>query len=1234
MNNLNNLNKFKVSTPFGFIIFLAVAVGIAINFFISPRAASLQALPESLADTKADHDKKNPLETPELIAFRESVGGKIKPLLVELRDEPASVRNSKRHFQGPNTFAQLTSYALELVEKQDNFLHDASEKYGIRMLMRRMPSVQVDGSVRNVEYRFTYLLNGFIAYVAVDDIEKLKAHPDVSLVSELEEPRFLLDHAIDYSLGTQTNLADRRLAVFGATEELLPRTDVPGHPEAPYLSAIDGFEGQGINLAIIDSGVDWRHPNFGGTGHTTPLPRVSGQPARASDNRKVIYYYALSSPGDPTDDFGHGTLVASCAAGFRVGPDTPRIPGFYTGVNNPDGTPGTGIGPTPGGIFIGTAPQARIMAYKVCGPAPQCPGDIPLSMEDAASPYTLVASGNPGPTPVAKPVADVINLSLGDTAGSATSPTSRAANNAALNGTIVVASAGNSGPGLGTVGAPSAATMAISVAASLDPGSIAGGSLLAGDQIPNELCDGNPARAPFCDSGTLPLAGPPAEYGVASNANNEINPPFNFRLFPVAGGGSIFQGSVSAHYVHVNLTTTPPSIPDSVTNRIALVTFSGAFAAAANQVAIKDPAAILLITTVESATAVQVVKGIPTYTINPTQANVLLDLLIDGMANGSPTPPNGSVSLLPIRLSESTSLSAFSPSMAGFSSRGPNDHPTANYRQIKPDVTAPGVGVAGAATPEGIPDETVGLASTTGYTQANGTSFSGPITAGAMALIRQRVRTELGLDTTNLNDANYRIKRFDAVTVSRALLQNSATNLRTGLGVPESDPASLTSINDLGAGHINVAGALALKAIMVSPTLLLADADPNTSGNQPEFNSPLRNPPPLDSQGNLEVLLPTASFGNQPVAGRTTPKVDTRKVIIRDVTRGGGRGVYNLSFVNNRNVNGTSFAVSFTADPTGANPITQVTVPSGGTAVFYVRTEVNGISIAPNTEFQWYIIATHSVTGQTLRMPFYYRAVSAGSTSFNAPNQTVPTTQPGTVVNNCHVDLDGSYQINWLAPNGTPPVGYRIEEATNLSEIYFDNADTLLVAGANSRWSGSAQWVSQINPSTGSMAYFIPDTAQQNESLTMVAPGVSLPAGQGATLSFLTNQSTEQDFDFMNVEISNNGGATFTTLGSFSGAFAGTREFDISPFAGSTVRVRFRMTSDLLVPDVGTYIENIRILTSNFSQLDEVGPTPLNFPISGRTSGTRFYRIAGLFSSPEGGTILGPYSNSRCVTVP
>jgi len=1200
----------------GFCLFVLAAC-VAVYFIARPSAAQ--------TDENAQNEVKQvvPGEPADLAAFRQQVGSKITPVLVELKDDPGAVMQFRQRLNlkdGRTAFDKLAEYAVELSGKQDELLHALSER-GVRAMMRTNDVTQVDGSIRHIEYRFTYLLNGFVAYIAAEDLEALKNQPEVLSIEKIKPSRFWLDNAIDYSLGTQFNISDRRLAVYGANQELTPLGS-PGHPETPRLTAIDGFEGQGINLAVIDSGVDWRHPMFGGTGLTTPTPRVSGLPASAADNRKVIYYYALSSPGNPTDDFGHGTLVASNAAGFAVDGNTPANLGYGTGRD------GTGIGPTISGTrYHGTAPQARIMAYKVCGPAPQCPGDIPLSMEDAASPYTLISTGNPGPIPVAKPVADVINLSLGDTSGSATAPSSKAANNAALNGTIVVASAGNSGPGAGTIGAPSSATLAISVAASLDPGSVAAADVLQPNQIPGELNAGQAPPPP------LP-PGPPAEYGAASNAN-AADAPIGLKLFPVAGGGPIRDGSLSAHYVYVDLVANPlppTNVPDAVTNRIALVKFSGTFASAANPVATKNPAAILLITNIESATAVQVINGIPTFTISVTNANILLDMLLDGMQNGSPVPPHGSVSLKPLRASEVTSIDAFTPAMASFSSRGPNDHPTANYRQIKPDVTAPGVGISGAATPTGLPDDTIGLASLTGYTVANGTSFSGPITAGAITVVRQRVRNQLGLDTVNLNDTNYRNKRFDTVTVSRALLQNSATNLRTGRGVPESDPAPTTSVNDLGSGHINVAGALALRAIMVSPTLLLADADPNTTGNQSEFTQPTRNPAPLDAQGNMEVLLPTASFGNQPVAGLQTTNVKTRKVIIRDI--GGGGGVYNLSFANNRNVDGTNFAVSFSSDAAGNTPITSVSVPSGGRGTYFVRVAANGASIAPGTEFQWYVYAAHASNGQAMRMPFYYRATGATVANANAPNQTPPTTLPGTVgANGCYNDADGNYSVNWTytATGGVNPIGYRVQEATSIASIFFDNADEPLVNGANSKWSGSAQWTTQVNPLSASLAYFVPDTANQNESLTQITP--VMLTGTGATLSFLTNQSTEEGFDFLNVEVSNNGGASYNLLASYSGAFVGTRELDLGPYAGTSVKIRFRMVSDLVAPDAGTYIEDIRISTNNYVTLADVPPTPTTYAITGRSPGTYTYRIAGIFSSPDG-NVIGPYSNSRCVTRP
>jgi hypothetical protein len=1137
-------------------------------------------------------------------AFRQSVGGAITPVVIELKKEPGVVRKLAAERTGHKIDAEgLMSYAVQLASEQDAF-RTSLEQQGIRAMMRETWAKQIDGSVRHIQYRFTYLLNGFVAYVADADIARLKALPEVAHVTEAESPVFHLDKAIDYSLGTQTNPGDRRTAVYGPTQEFSPAGS-PGHPETPHTQQIDGFEGQNMRIAVIDSGVDWRHPMFGGTGHTTPLPRVSGAEPSPADNTKVIYYYALSSPGDPTDDFGHGTHVASCAAGYTVDGNTPRQIGYGTGPAGPGGLPGTGVGPTINGAqLFGTAPQAQIMAYKVCGPAPQCPGDIPLSIEDAASPFTLVSSGNPGPTPVRKPIADVINLSLGSTNGDPASATSRAVNNAALAGSIVVTSAGNSGPGAATMGAPGAATLALTVGASLDPGSVPAGDVLLPDQIPGET------RLP----GSI---GPAPETGAASEANvAHPDEQSGIRLFPVAGGGPIPEGSLSAHYVYVQ---DPNTTPPEVRNRIALVSGgTGTFFNIVNAVAVHQPAAIIITDDRESLTAVVVAGGIPVFNVKTDVTNYLVSRM------GVPAPvPTGTISQYPLRLAESATLAAYQPDMAAFSSRGPNAHPNARYRTIKPDVTAPGVGVVGAATVDGLPE--AGMATPTGYVSANGTSFSSPITAGAMALMRQYVRETLGLDLTDSeadqSDPNWRARRFDTVTVARALLMNSATNLRSGLGVPQADgEASVASINDMGAGHINIAAALQGKAIMVAPEPLLTTPAEYT-------------PRPGDPGGPMIVMIPSASFGEVPVVNVNGIITRSREVVIRDVANGAGAGTYALTHQDNRGTTNPGFQISFTN--MDGTPTNSVTVPANGQVSFRVQVQANGPQIpVDGTEFQWYVTAA-SGNGQTLRMPFYYRAVAATIPNITSPVQAEPTgvENAGTP---CPSDTNGSYNINWSytppAAGGANPVGFRIQEATRSTSIYFDDANEPLVAGANSKWSGSEQWSSAVNPDTGNLAYYIPDLAEQDESLAMIAP-VMLPAG-GATLSYVTREDTEEGFDFIHVEISANGGA-FTTLASFSGAYSGTRSIDISAFAGQAVRIRFRMQSDLVVSAPGVWIEDINISSDDFTQIAEVGPGTSTLPVVGRPPGVYSYRVAALFLNPiDGGTtITGPYSNVRCVEV-
>ena len=85
----------------------------------------------------------------------------------------------------------------------------------------------------------------------------------------------------------------------------------------------------------------------------------------------------------------------------------------------------------------GVAPQAKLMGYKVCADVGSClTQSTIMAIEDAVSPVSTTLQP--------KPVAHVINMSLGG-AGGPDDATSVASDNASLLGTIVVASAGNSG---------------------------------------------------------------------------------------------------------------------------------------------------------------------------------------------------------------------------------------------------------------------------------------------------------------------------------------------------------------------------------------------------------------------------------------------------------------------------------------------------------------------------------------------------------------------------------------------------------------------------------------------------------------------------------------------------------------------------------------------------------------------------------------------------------------------
>jgi len=279
----------------------------------------------------------------------------------------------------------------------------------------------------------------------------------------------ILAHYHDAMNGIKVEIARSEVAGLSSLPGVVQVVGVPKYNinnvvSVPFIGApavwqgIPGFRGEHVKIAIIDTGIDYTHANFGGPGtvaafakaaasSTAPAdptmfgpnaPKVKGGTDLVGDayNADVAGSVPVPDP-NPLDCNGHGSHVSGTAAGFGVTNDGATYHGPY---NEAAYAAGFGIGP-------GVAPLADLYMVRVFG----CTGSTNVVSEaiDWAVHNDM----------------DVISMSLGSPYGVTGTSDAIASDNAAKAGIIVVAAAGNNGPGPYVTGDPGTASHTISVAA-------------------------------------------------------------------------------------------------------------------------------------------------------------------------------------------------------------------------------------------------------------------------------------------------------------------------------------------------------------------------------------------------------------------------------------------------------------------------------------------------------------------------------------------------------------------------------------------------------------------------------------------------------------------------------------------------------------------------------------------------------------------------------------------------
>ena len=519
---------------------------------------------------------------------------------------------------------------------------DAAQERAIATLRREIPEA-------TVYRRYHVVLDGLAVRLPVTKLQRLMR---LGVINDV------------YPSATYTQTMNRGPAVIGA----------------PQLRAATGAGGTGVKVAVVDDGIDPRHPFLDPSGLSFPAGFPKGTPGFTTP--KVIVARAFfpnvstsesRQPLDESTSF-HGTFVA----------------GVIGGVENTTAPASvlTTCRPSSGGChgritgLAGVAPRVYLGNYRVFSqPAPLggcCSANTP---EIIAAFESAVSDGM-----------DVINFSGGGPQSDPErDPMVQVVTNVVRAGVVPVISAGNDRDlfGLGTVGSPSTAPDAISVAATAN-----------GHVFTRALTLTSPG-------GLGPMPFVPAPGALPPSWTNADQQVVDVGTLTGTDGRPVGRQLCGS--------TLPPN---SLLGVIALGTRGGCAFDSKGRNAQAAGALGLLMADDHAGdpTAVPFSLGIPGGTISD----------LDGARIRQAVAGSGGRGRFRVGADEHAEVVTTWPGVpTSFSSAGF----TAFDHKLKPDISAPGAQIISSTLVEFAGDQ---------YAVLDGTSFSAPHISGAVALLLQR----------------------------------------------------------------------------------------------------------------------------------------------------------------------------------------------------------------------------------------------------------------------------------------------------------------------------------------------------------------------------------------------------------------------------------------------------------------------------------------------------------------